>query len=229
MAQLSQPMSPELLPKSPRDPHALEIAELIERIASNLDVPDLIRFAQVCNQWKAVVDSSPTLRHWMWKCQLTRLKPPVEVQLPGSLWTIWPICFRGDLFTISRPMNPVLANFFTKSKKTPLLYQRDPEQPEIMRLNFDHDGKSPILCKGFQHKEASCRDMFISIPLLTQLSIGIYADETSAWDCVWAYATIRNSNGLRLGELLDAMRDIDELGALPEDGSCIKINKTTTA
>ncbi|KAF2811551.1 uncharacterized protein BDZ99DRAFT_461585 [Mytilinidion resinicola] len=59
----SQTASSNMPLESTRDSSPLQTPELIERMASNLDVPDLIRFVKVCKQWKEVVDNSPTLRH----------------------------------------------------------------------------------------------------------------------------------------------------------------------
>ncbi|KAF2802178.1 uncharacterized protein BDZ99DRAFT_483190 [Mytilinidion resinicola] len=144
-----------------------------------------------------VVNTSPTLKHRMWKDQLERLRATHESQ--------------------GRHVNPIVEHFFSICGLNihriyglgRTYWDCNHEGHGMMVLYFAHEPGNPIQSGGFEHKDASCRNMFLTIRSDNKLHISVQYPRRQM---TWGTSTIQNANGIRIGDFLDAFRDIKELG-----------------
>ncbi|KAF2499887.1 hypothetical protein BU16DRAFT_536171 [Lophium mytilinum] len=203
---------------------ALHIPELVEMIFSNLSQGDLIQCSQTWRDRRQHPATQPVATMRLASPKIVRKMlaaygfgaPGYQAPVPAD---ICPILLEG-----ASDFNHVFSNVDTATTwDTPTTWYVHPRE-KIICISLAHDLSKRLLDHGFQCKTASCRDMFVMIPTRTHLVVRcrFYSPtrgtrfwhmtaRSREWDMT---AKISNPDGVHIGDLLDCLRDMEELANL---------------
>ncbi|KAF2489173.1 hypothetical protein BU16DRAFT_531554 [Lophium mytilinum] len=215
----------------------LNSPELLDLILHQLGVPHVLKYKRICRAWKEAIESSPAIQHDLWKRPIDR-DTATEFTTHDLLDLVYGGCrVCGISANHKAPsadnLNPILAPDLLVKRESWLgrLVQRwhlwrrlnqgcwSVQDDGSLLFSFIAPFPLPLLTGDLDLTTATWRDTLVSLPRVTKVTIRgrriQIRHPAMPFMPRWkTQAVLENPNGLRMGELMDVMREMDEFMTL---------------